>query len=351
MHWQFCYPKRTTFYPPDYETLGLGGSEASLVVLTRALAQRGHTVEVFNCCYKPGDYNGVRWRMLWERDQAKPPDVAVTVRFEEALWPQHTRAGAHLFWMLDDRSRSAAAFADRFADHHGVVITASQAMTRRLANTAAARISTQISLPIEIDRYDQAGGDREPICLFTSMPNRGLDVALKIWPRIHTAVPDAQLVVTSGWQLWGYTIAEAEDRWREIIGNAALPHGVHVLGALPRNELIRVQQSGWLNLYPCRFPEMFCISAAESAAAGTPMIASAIEALTERVRDGETGTLIDGNIDNPATQDKFVDSTVTLLTDPAMRCRFAQAGHRHVVECEPGRVAQRWETIATAQLN
>lgn len=351
MHWQFRYPKRNTFYPPDYETQGLGGSEASLVVLTRALAQRGHTVEVFNCCYKPGEYDGVRWRMIWERDDAKTPDVAVAVRFEEALWPDWSHAGAHLFWMLDDHGRSATAFADRFADRHGVVVTASQAMMRRLENTSAARIATQIPLPIEVGRYSEASSSRDPICLFTSMPNRGLDIALTIWPRIRSAVPDAQLHVTSGWQLRGFTIAEAEDIWHKTIGRISLPEGARILGVLPRDELIRVQQSGWLNLYPCCYAEMFCVSAAESAAAGTPMVASALEALTERVRDGETGTLIDGHINDPVTQDRFVDAAVSLLTDPVMRQRFALAGRRHVAECEPDRVAQEWETIATATLS
>jgi len=61
MRWQFHHSKRNTFYPPDYESPGLGGSEASLIVLTRTLASRGHSVEVFNCCYKPGVYDGVRW--------------------------------------------------------------------------------------------------------------------------------------------------------------------------------------------------------------------------------------------------------------------------------------------------
>src|SRR5262249_50096755 len=91
MHWQFHYPKRNSFYPPDYEDPGLGGAEASLVLLTRALAARGHRVEVFNCCYRPGAYAGVRWRMCWELSDAPTPDVAVAVRFDEALWPAASR--------------------------------------------------------------------------------------------------------------------------------------------------------------------------------------------------------------------------------------------------------------------
>src|SRR5262249_23582046 len=150
-----------------------GGSEASLVVLTRALARRGHSVEVFNCCYKPGVYDGVQWRMLWEREDAGKAGVAVAGRFEESLLPDPPRASTHLFWMLDHITGGPDLFAQRFGDHGGVVVTASEAMTRRLGDSAAARLSTRIPLPIEVDRYEHADRPRDPVCLFTSMPNRG----------------------------------------------------------------------------------------------------------------------------------------------------------------------------------
>ncbi len=50
---QFYYPKRLSFCPLDYETPKLGGSEASLVLVTKALAERGHKVEVYNACWQP----------------------------------------------------------------------------------------------------------------------------------------------------------------------------------------------------------------------------------------------------------------------------------------------------------
>lgn len=347
MRWQFYYSKRYTFYPPDYETPGLGGSEASLVLLTRTLASRGHSVEVFNCCYKPGVYDGVRWRMLWEREDAGKADVAVAVRFEESLCPDSARANTHLFWMLDNIAGGADLFAERFGDHGGRVVTASEAMTRRLGDGAAARLSTRIPLPIEVDRYEHADRPRDPICLFTSMPNRGLDVALKIWPAIRRAVPAAQLLVTSGWQLWGEPAGEAQGRMHRTLGGMPAPAGVSILGVLPRRDLIAVQQRGWLTLYPCRFHEMFCISAAESAAAGAPMVTSALEALTERVQHRSTGLLIPGDIDEQETQHQFAEATIGLLRDQQTRDRFATAGVRQVAACEPHRVAQQWESLVS----
>ena len=203
-HWQFHYPKRLAFYPPDFEDPGLGGSEASLVVLTRALARRGHRVEVFNSCYKPGDYDGVCWRMSWEFHDAVTPDVAVAVRFDEALWPVSTTVRRQLFWMLDDRPRGPAAFMKHFGDRGGTVVVASHAMERRLAAADVRTRAVRIPLPIETRRY-LLDRPRALACLYSSMPNRGLDVLLSIWPRIRSQVPEAELWVTNGWQLWGFT--------------------------------------------------------------------------------------------------------------------------------------------------
>jgi glycosyltransferase involved in cell wall biosynthesis len=253
------------------------------------------------------------------------------------------------FEINDDPAGYAALtdlFAERFGDYGGTVVTASEAMLRRLGDSAAARLSTQIPLPIDVDRYEHADRPREPICLFTSMPTRGLDVVLKIWPAIRRAVPAAQLLVTSGLQLWGVPAGEAQDHLRRTIGGMPTPAGVSILGALSRRDLIAVQQRGWLTLYPCRYDEMFCISAAESAAAGAPMVTSAHEALIERVQHQSTGLLIPGNIDEDETQHTFIEATVGLLRDPQTRDRFAAAGRRQVAAYEPNVVAEQWERLA-----
>ncbi|PZT76293.1 MULTISPECIES: glycosyltransferase family 4 protein [unclassified Streptomyces] len=349
MRWQFHYPKRTSFYPPDYDNPGLGGCEASLVLLTRALAARGHDVEVFNCCYHPGTYDGVTWRMTWELDTIPAPDVAVAVRFDEALWPADSKAAHHLFWMLDDRARGPAAFADTFRDRGGQVVLASHAMRQRV-QAAAVDIPTHlIPLPVETERYSRPLTGRGPICLFASMPNRGLDAALALWPRIRAAVPDAELWVTSGWQLWGFTNSESDDRWHQILGGRPLPDGVRLLGTRPRAELIEIQQQAAVTLYPCRFPEMFCLSAAESAAAGTPVITSPIDALTERVHHNQTGILIEGDIDEPGTQYAFATAAIGLLTDPTRRAAMARAGRADAVRLAPDSVAVAWESLITSR--
>jgi len=346
MHWQFHYAKRSSFYPPDYDSPGLGGCEASIVLLTRALAARGHQVEVFNCCYRPGTYDGVTWRHTWELPDAPAPDVTVAVRFDESLWPPGAGAGRHLFWMLDDRARGPAAFAGRFGPVGGRVVVASRAMRGRLAAAGVTIPVTTIPLPVEVHRYTAPAAGRAPACLFASMPNRGLDAALAIWPRIRGAVPGAALWVTGGWQLWGFTNSEADDRWRQVLGGRRPPPGVRILGTLPRAELIEIQQQAALTLYPCRFPEMFCLAAAESAAAATPVITSPVDAMTERVEHGRTGLLIPGDITSAPVQDAFASAAIDLLTSQDRREAFALTARASVRALAPDDIAAAWETLA-----
>jgi glycosyltransferase involved in cell wall biosynthesis len=340
-HWQFYYPKRLSFYPPDLADPGLGGAEAALVLLTQQLARRGHAVEVLNCCYRPGWYEGVRWRQISEKASAPNSAYVVAVRFEEAICGPDAPDALSAYWMLDDRTGGARAFRDRSGAEAPIVI-ASEAMRRRLmAAGIGGRIST-IPNPVDTCVYS-LDVPRRKTCLFASMPNRGLDVVLKIWPSIRSLVVDAELLIVSGWKLWGYTEAEAAARWDEFLASAPIPRGAHLLRTVPRGELQRYQRTSWLNLYPCRFPEMFCMSVAECAAAGTPTVTSAIEALEERVVDGETGFLNQGNIDTPRVQEAFIEATARLLLDAPLRAAMSAAARRDASRYDVDNVAALWE--------
>lgn len=345
MHWQFHYPTRIGFYPPDYEYRGLGGSEAVLVLLTRALAELGHHVEVFNCCYRPGVYDGVRWRMTWELPTEHRPDVAVVVGFEEGIWLDTSGAKHHVFWMLNDQTRGVARFHEAFGDM-GKVVVASNAMRRRLKQANIHCAVEEIMHPVEVDRY-VTSKPRQTAVLFSSMPDRGLDVAFRIWPEIRARKPEAEMWVTSGLKLWGRLNSEAEEAWKRVIATHGLPDGVLIFGAVPRDVLVELQQTAWCNLYPCRFPEMFCVSAAESGAAGTPVICTASEALLERVTHQRSGVLIPGEIEDEVVQAQFIEETSALLEDGARRERLACAAIDEAKVMEPLTVARAWEQIVS----
>ncbi|MGB8346056.1 MAG: glycosyltransferase [Ktedonobacteraceae bacterium] len=343
--WYFFYPKRLSFSPLDYE-VGLGGCEGSLVVLTQALVSAGHDVEVFNCCYKPGKYQGVVWRMAWEIDNAPPPDILVSVRFEESIRPD-LQAKQRLYWMLDDRNRGALAFLRLFENSGGIVVVASKAMSNILFADHRVRESSVIEIPLPVYTCYPLTSGRSLSCLYCSVPNRGLDVLLALWPSITSQVPSARLWVTGGYQLWGYTNEEAEDRSKTFLGNWEKVEGVTNFGVIPKKKLTQLQASCAFMLYPCRFPEMFCLAAAECTAVGTPIIASAKEALKERVIHGKNGYLIEGDIDSYATQTRFVQEVINLLHDNKTRESMSYEAQKMARAFVPEIVAAQWEQLVS----
>ena len=337
---QFYYPKRLSFYPGDYESPGLGGSEASMVILAKALAARGHRVEVFNACWKPGEYSGVSWRCACDIDNTDTPDVFVAVRTKSAVINRNAKI--NIFWMLDDRSDGALEFSGKFPD--GIVILASDTMLGRLYNSNFQGNVKKIYLPVEVEKYRNASApSKSNICLHTSMPNRGLVELLKFWPKIREQVPSAELYITSGWELWGYTEEEARDKLNQTIGFDFKKEGIVFTGVLPRTELISLQCSSRLGIFPSFFPEMFRLAAAEMSAAGRPIVVSNLDALSERVIHNKTGFLINDDIRTQRAHEQFVEKVVQLLRNDSLTDQMGIEAKQICTLLEPDCIARQWE--------
>ena len=342
--WQFVYGRRFAFAPPDYDTPGLGGSEGTLVVLTRALARAGEEVTVYANTSEPGEYDGVGWVPLFGLARAPKPQVRVSVRYEESVLIAPT--ARNIFWMLDNQPANAAAFRARAgASAPG---GAGRAAMVRLLRTVGIRDAVTIGLPVDLEEFSLAepGVVRRPLCLYSSIPDRGLDVALAIWPRLREVVPGAELHVTSGYRLWGFTRHEArllEDRSRLADTESA---GVFMHGVVDRVAVRTLQRTARVLLYPCREEEMYCLAVAEAAAAGTPTVTANAYALSERVVDGVSGYLIDGPIDSPRVQAAFTRLTADLLTDDDLWVGQSLAARDKANEADSARVAEQWRELA-----
>src|SRR3990167_8366926 len=123
--------------------------------------------------------------------------------------------------------------------------------------------------------------------IFCSVPNRGLSTLAMAYPRIKKEIPDASLVITSDYRLWGIPNAANEQYIRSFMGI----DGVRFLGAIPRMEMVSEQLKADVQAYPCNYEELFCYSVAECQVAGAYPITSNIGAL------GTTnmGKLVGGN--------------------------------------------------------
>jgi glycosyltransferase involved in cell wall biosynthesis len=344
-HWRFIYAHPQPISPSDLFGRGLGGSECAIVTLAAALAGRGHHVEVFtrlSCGAE--EWEGVSWRSLEALMHVRGrSDVAVSVRYPASV-AAAPASDVHLFWMLDERPDGAAKFDQTFGPL-GMIVVASRAMENRLAGCVP---RTRLSLiPHPVWPNDLPPVPRTPrSCLYSSVPDRGLDILLKMWPRIVQRVPSASLAITSGFELWGHSKEDPSNVSAAQMLASYLPlPGVTYLGVVPKRELFRLQRSSAALVYPCTFLEMFCLSVAEASAAGLPVVTSAVGALEERVIDGSTGFLVHKDVATWKGRRDFIDKVVRLLTDDDLRRRMGSASLTLAKQYHADTVTGAWEAL------
>lgn len=299
---------------------GAGGSEAMAWAVASRLAAGGHRVRVFaDARGLAGTFAGVEWR-----DFSEYPgtccDVLISSRRPEALDPAYgVRAARALFWAHDahygdeltrERAERYARFVVPSAWH-------AEFWRQRYPSTAQRVLIVPNGIDLALFPQDRA---RDPHRLiYSSAPDRGLDMALAALPKIRERVPDASLHVFYGFETLlrraehrqdlGLA-AELRDLQRRLAAYAR--HGVIFHGRLGPAELaVEFSKSGVWG-YPTAFWETSCITAMEAQAAGCLVVTTPIGALTETV--GNRGTMVREPPGTPAYAAAYADAVVRLMT-------------------------------------
>jgi glycosyltransferase involved in cell wall biosynthesis len=326
--------------PKTFKESGLGGSETAVVEMGRRLADLGHRVRVFGDCV-PHEGTGIPWKSLegtfdgveylhYDKFKDVACDVLVSSRRPQAidamsafgcrlaiLWVHDVHCGDQLtqeragkfdlIWTLSEWHRGYFISKYPFLDLDKVKVTRNG---------------------IDLERFDRTF-ERDPRrAVYSSSPDRGLQVALETWPTIRARVPGAELHVFYGFNNWEPFAGEAE---KKIIAHLrkllAETEGVHDHGRQPQARLAEEFLRSGVWAYPTWFYETSCITAMEAQAAGLRIVTSPIAALNETV--GPRGVLIPGNWLSAAYKEKFVNAVTEAMLkegheDRQMLARYAR---------------------------
>jgi glycosyltransferase involved in cell wall biosynthesis len=332
--------RRVSFYagpgwepwtPATIDTSGLGGSETALVRVSAALAARGWDVRVY--ADFAGEVDGVSYRMVRDWKPGEEVDALVVSRLpaafdrdiaapDRALWCHDAHYGDALSEGRAERMTDVVVLSDwqraRFAGEHPFL----EDKLRIVRNGVSVRESGA-----------RPYGERAPHCVYSSSPDRGLDVLLELWPEVRRQVPDAELHVYYGWETYD-RIAESSPRLRaykvlllHLVDRAGGEDGgVFLHGRVSQADLHGAMARSRVWSYPTAFLETSCIGAMEARAAGLPIVTTDLAALAETVGD-DHGILVrfdyepeddeeSGNR-QPGYRERFVGEVVRLLTDQA----------------------------------
>jgi glycosyltransferase involved in cell wall biosynthesis len=306
---------------------GLGGSETALVKVAEHFALREYDVRVY--C---GDQDGgvrsdritvmeqpkMRGQVLYLPAAAWDPgteaDLLVVSRVPEAF-DYSIKAKRRALW-LHDADYGDRINPERIARATDVIVLSQfqrELLTERypfLADEPNLLVSRN---GIEPAFFEGELPEKKPWVVYSSSPDRGLDVLLECWPQIKEAVPEAELhhfyapvyneMASSGqFPHLAPFIERVEALHDEIEAGCG---GVVRRGSLGQAQLAEVFKEAtvwaypsWASPFNASFPEISCISAMEAVAAGLVPVTLKHGALPETLA-GANAALLDVDAEGP----------------------------------------------------
>jgi GR25 family glycosyltransferase involved in LPS biosynthesis/predicted O-methyltransferase YrrM len=154
--------------------------------------------------------------------------------------------------------------------------------------------------------------------IYSSFPNRGLNIVLKMWPQIVSRYPEAVLHiftdVNNKWANDFYPEELKEIRERLEVYKEIYPTSVINHGWVDKKTLANFWKQSTIWLYPCKFKETFCLTALEAALTKTLVITNDLAALQNTV--GDRGIVIPGDADTEDWQNTAFEKICDALDDP-----------------------------------
>ena len=271
----------------DIETKGLGGSETWIIETARYLGEYFNVV-VFCNCEKPEFYNNVGYNpisLFHEFIATTVVEYCIISRFTEYL-PVALKGHAKNVGVI---------FHDILQSETVLPINPKLKWVFGLTQWHADQIK-QLFPQFDVI-YQGYGINETPFeikkphnFIYSSFPNRGLLVLLRMWSRIKEVLPDATLNVYCNLDHeWSNQVAP--DQLQEIKETI---HQIDVtnFGWVPKPVLMKAWARADYWLYPCIFEETFCLTALEAAISKTKVITNGLAGLQFTAKYGK---IIPGN--------------------------------------------------------
>lgn len=319
-----------TIYGDTWQ-IGCGGAELALLTMCETWQSLGHEVTLYN---NPREFGASPFeqRNIGNFDPNEKRDVIIIFRSPN---PRGIVSNALKVWWSCDQY-TVGNF-KQFATHVDKIVGISPFHVEYFRTTYGIDGVFTIDLPVRIQEYNLSYSKIPNRLLFSSIPDRGLDVLRDMWGGIQKGVPDVSLVITSDYRLWGTPDAMNQRHRVRWIPYAS---DIHFLGAIPREKLVTQQLAADLLVYPCTYEELFCISCAEAMCAGAIPITSIIGALNTT----NDGIVIKGHPDSLEFKKSFINEVTTLLENRTKLAKMQRQIRKGAMKrFDPLNIAKQWD--------
>ena len=326
----------------------LGGSESAMVFAARALAARGHHVDVYSRCDAPGVYDDVTWHdigALGEHALVRNWDVFVSLRFPDLL-ERDIRAALRVLWCQDVVAHLPLEQVLTWADALVFVSEWHRAQTVAM-HPGIAAASAVVANPVERSLFHPPAPEDPPLLVHLSRPERGLRPLLAAWPSIRARVPGVRLAVARYRSFYEPAGSEIEAFCLRMDEAVRTTPGAESVGNLSKPALYALLARATMMVYPAEFDETSCIAAIKAQAAGLPVVATRRGALPETLHPDAAWFVEPG----PGLVERFADRVVELLHDPGAWRRMSTAGRARAAEHDSAWIAEAWERLFLERLD
>ena len=322
--------------PPDIYGRGVGGAELAMMSWAETMAARGHQIRVYNSPVQGGTYDGVQYLPQGAFAPQEKRDVFVLFR-SPSPHLRVTVAAVKIFWSCDQYTvgnyeRDIFPFVDKV-----ICISPYHEKYHNEHYNGGGHYNgkiTHIDLGVRLEDYNKEVEKIPGRCIFCSVPGRGLELLRMMWPEIKRRRPDASLVITADYRLWGAPTPRNHEHRLSWVGQP----DVSFLGKIEREKLAQEQLAAQVHAYPCTYEELFCISSAECQVAGAISVTSDMGALAT-TNEGRT---IPGNLLSQDWQERFINTVVLAMDDDKQREEMQSAARERF---DWGRICEEWEGL------
>jgi glycosyltransferase involved in cell wall biosynthesis len=310
--------------PDTIAQKGIGGSETAAMEMSKRLVKLGHKVRLYgDCPGLEGNFDGVEY-IHYTKFRNIKCDILITSRRPHVVDDEFgVEAKLTLCWVHDVHCGSALNHTrslriDKFlclSNWHKDFFLG----TYKFVHPSQVIVTRN---GIDLSRFDDKSVVRNPHrAVYSSSPDRGMEVIVRLWPRVREQVPDAELHVFYGFETWEVSARSCNDQGqlglistlKQLLKNSE-QYGVFYHGRVDQIQLAREYLQSGVWPYSTWFSETSNISAMEAQAAGLRIITSPIAATLETV--GSRGVMIQGNWLSEEYGNAFLEATVKAMLDP-----------------------------------
>ena len=165
--------------------------------------------------------------------------------------------------------------------------------------------------------------------------NKGYDLLLESWKRIHISFPD--------WKLLIYGKKDAKKTYINLNEKLGLTNSVHFYD--PVENIEKVYQDASILVLPSR-SEGFGMVLIEAMASGLPCVSfDCPHGPGDIIEDGKDGFLVENG-----NTDAFTEKIIDLIRDPELRIKMGKRGRDKVLKYSIENILKQWDDLFTELL-